>query len=169
MPDENRGKAPDFGRNSRLSLFFRRHEVSLEFCTETEQRCSKTVTGAFLQATLQGMQAIELLEPIGLGVGSRADATVAATRYVRNSDLVSREVAGDTVVVPICRGVGDLDSIFTFNVVGTRLWALLAEAREAAELTTLVIERFQVSEAVAQDDVRNFLDELLSVGLVRTV
>jgi hypothetical protein len=115
------------------------------------------------------MQDIELLEPIGLGVGSRADETDAATRYVRNSDLVSREVAGDTVVVPICRGVGDLDSIFTFNVVGTRLWALLAEAREAAELTTFVAERFQVSEAVAQDDVRNFLDELLSVGLVRTV
>jgi len=169
MPDENRGKAPDFGRNSRLSPFFRRHEVSLEFCTETEQRCSKTVTGAFLQATLQGMQAIELLEPIEPPLETVPSGADSQIRFIRSSNLVSREMAGETVVVPICRGIGDLDSIYTFNGVGTHLWNLLAESRTADDLTAFVARRFAVSGVQAQNDVRNFLTELQGAGLVEAL
>jgi hypothetical protein len=111
------------------------------------------------------MQAIELLEPTGLSPSAVAKGDV---RFVRNADLVSRDVAGETVVVPICRGVGDLDSIFTFNTVGTYVWNLLAEGRTEAELTDSVSKRFQVSEYVAHSDLRNFLTDLLGVGLVRT-
>jgi hypothetical protein len=111
------------------------------------------------------MQAIELLGPTGLCASAVETGDV---RFVRSADLVSRDVAGDTVVVPICRGVGDLDSIFTFNTVGTYLWNLLADGRTEAELTGSVTKRFQVSERVAQNDVRNFLTDLLGVGLVRT-
>ena len=88
-------------------------------------------------------------------------------RFVRSTDLVSRDIAGETVVVPICREVGDLDSIFTFNTVGTHVWNLLTESRSEAELTSSVTKRFQVSEYVAQSDVRIFLTDLLGVGLVR--
>ena len=87
---------------------------------------------------------------------------------MRSADLVSRDVAGETVVVPICRGVGDLDSIFTFNAVGTHLWNLLTEGRTEAELASSVTKRFRVNEDMARDDVRNFLTDLLGVGLVRT-
>src|ERR1700744_5474454 len=112
------------------------------------------------------MKAIELLESIGLrmSTGEKSDM-----RFVRSSDLVSRDIAGETVVVPICRGVGDLDSIFTFNTVGTHVWNLLTEGRSETELTSSVTKRFQVSEYMAQSDVRNFLKDLLGVGLVRTV
>jgi hypothetical protein len=82
--------------------------------------------------------------------------------------LVSREVAGDTVVVPICRGVGDLDSIFTFNAVGTFLWGLLAEAHTTSELAAFVARRFAVREDAALRDVCAFLEELQEVGLVQT-
>jgi hypothetical protein len=111
------------------------------------------------------MEAIELLEPTGLSASATEKGDV---RFVRSTDLVSRDVAGETVVVPICRGVGDLDSIFTFNAVGTHVWNLLTEGRSEAELTSSVTKRFQVSEYVAQSDVRNFLTDLLGVGLVRT-
>ena len=111
------------------------------------------------------MEVIELIEPIGLCASC---AGAGDARFVRSADLVSRDVAGETVVVPICRGVGDLDSIFTFNKVGTHLWNLLREERTEAELTRSVTVRFQVSEYVAHGDVRNFLTDLLGVGLVRT-
>jgi hypothetical protein len=110
------------------------------------------------------MQAIELLEPIGLSASIIEKGDV---RFVRSTDLVSRDVAGETVVVPICRGVGDLDSIFTFNTVGTYVWNLLTEGRTEAELTDSVARRFQVSACAAESDVRNFLTDLLGVGLVR--
>ena len=111
------------------------------------------------------MQAIELLEPIELY--PRASAPHA--RFLRNSNLVSRVVAGETIVVPICRGVADLDAIFTFNRVGTHLWTLLAERCSEAELIASVAQRFSVRPARARSDVRNFLVELQEAGLVQAV
>lgn len=112
------------------------------------------------------MQAIELLGPIGLSPSSELETAV---RFLRNPDLVSRDIAGETVVVPICRGVGDLDSIFTFNTVGTHLWNLLVAIHTEHELIKSVTENFEVSEDEARSDVRNFMADLLEVGLVRTV
>jgi hypothetical protein len=86
--------------------------------------------------------------------------------FLRAADVVSREIAGETVVVPVCRGVGDLDSIFTFNAVGTQLWSLLTERRTEAELTGFVAGKFAVSEEVAQQDVRSFLADLREAGLL---
>jgi len=45
-------------------------------------------------------------------------------RHTRRTAIVSRDVAGETSVVPICRGVGDLDSVYTFNPVGRRIGEL---------------------------------------------
>jgi len=76
-------------------------------------------------------------------------------------------VGGETVVVPVCRGVGDLDSIFTFNAVGTRLWTLLAENRTEAELAEFVAQHFAVSAETAERDVQLFLRELQEAGLLQ--
>jgi Coenzyme PQQ synthesis protein D (PqqD) len=91
------------------------------------------------------------------------------SRFIRNPDLVSRNVAGETVVVPICRGVADLDAIYTFNGVGTHLWALLAESRTEAELGAFIEQRFAIGMEQALSDVRVFLTELQEVDLVRPV
>ncbi|HMI53589.1 MAG TPA: PqqD family protein [Candidatus Saccharimonadales bacterium] len=90
----------------------------------------------------------------------------APLRYQRSSDSVSREIAGDTIVVPICRGVGDMDSVFTFNSLGTDLWKLLDQSRTEEELAVWVAEHFDVSFERARDDVRSFLDELRTTGLI---
>src|ERR1700678_4418011 len=112
------------------------------------------------------MQALGILEPTG---PVRVDGSSLCVRFLRSSNLVSRDVAGDTVVVPICRGVGDLDSIFTFNAVCTFLWGLLAHSRSESELAAFVARRFAVSEDAAMTDVRHFLAELAGVGLVQTI
>ncbi|HTF43251.1 MAG TPA: PqqD family protein, partial [Terriglobales bacterium] len=83
-----------------------------------------------------------------------------------SSDSVSREIAGDTIVVPICRGVGDMDSVFTFNSLGTDLWKLLDQSRTEEELAVWVAEHFDVSFERARNDVRSFLDDLRTTGLI---
>jgi hypothetical protein len=115
------------------------------------------------------MIAIELLEPTGPSEFADLPDVPPPDRFIRNSDLVSRSVAGETVVVPICRGVGDLDAIFAFNSVGSHLWGLLAETRTAAELSNFVVRRFAISEEQAESDVHTFLSDLQEAGLVRTL
>lgn len=90
-------------------------------------------------------------------------------RHIRNTAIVSREVAGETIVVPICRGVGDLDSVYTFNPVGRNLWRLLENGQSAEELAHWVATHYEVAATQAFADVQSYLSELQEIGLVRTV
>jgi hypothetical protein len=84
----------------------------------------------------------------------------------RNSATVSREIAGETIVVPICAGVGDMEAVYTFNELGGQLWRLLEESRAAQDLVDWVIQAFNVSPEVATADVHAFLDDLREIGLI---
>jgi len=92
-----------------------------------------------------------------------------AVCFTRNTSIVSREVAGETLVVPICRGVGDLDSVYTFNPVGRSLWRLLEKGHSTEELADWVATQYEVDAKQALADVQSYLAELQEVGLIRTV
>jgi hypothetical protein len=94
---------------------------------------------------------------------------MAPVRHTRNTAIVSRDVAGETIVVPICQGVGDLDSVYTFNPVGRNLWRLLESGRSVEELANWVVTHYEVDAKQAVADVQSYLSELQEVGLVRTV
>ena len=95
--------------------------------------------------------------------------TEPTTLLVRNSATVSREIAGETIVVPICAGVGDMEAVYTFNTLGGQLWRLLEENRSAEDLIAWVVRTFDVSPDVASADVSSFLADLREIGLVELV
>jgi hypothetical protein len=88
---------------------------------------------------------------------------------VRNSATVSRVIAGETLVVPICAGVGDMEAIYTFNGLGGQLWRSLEQSQTEQDLIALVMRKFGVSADVAEADVRAFLGDLKEIGLVKQV
>ena len=63
---------------------------------------------------------------------------LTASRVRRSSNVVSRVVADEAIVVPIRRGAADLDSIYTFNESGTKLWSLIENGLDAAALAVLI-------------------------------
>jgi hypothetical protein len=83
--------------------------------------------------------------------------------------VVTREVAGETIAVPVRGGVGDLDGLFTFNQVAADIWQLLAASHTAEEVAVWIQGRYEVSEEQARVDVGHFLEELRSQGLIREV
>lgn len=96
-------------------------------------------------------------------------AEVGKERYLRSSKVVSREIADETLVVPIRGGAGDLNSIFSFNPIGSDLWNLLEKEVSVQEMTTWVTDHYDVSEEQALGDIREFMGELVGAGLVTTV
>ena len=101
--------------------------------------------------------------------GFASSSDTKPVRHTRNTAIVSRDVAGETIVVPICRGVGDLDSVYTFNPVGRSLWRLLESGHSVEELANWVATHYEVDAKQAVADVESYLSELQEVGLVRTV
>jgi hypothetical protein len=90
-------------------------------------------------------------------------------RYIRSTAIACRDIAGELMVVPICKGVGDLDSIYTFNSLGRSLWLLLETACTTEELASWVAAHCEVSMERAVADVRAFLSDLQELGLIHGV
>ena len=80
---------------------------------------------------------------------------------------MTREIAGEMIIVPIRSGIGDLDSIYTLNAVGTAVWQLINGQRTVAEIAAMIAADFEVTAEQAEADVLEFIASLQSEGLVR--
>ncbi|MGA8621069.1 MAG: PqqD family protein [Candidatus Sulfotelmatobacter sp.] len=88
------------------------------------------------------------------------------TLFVRSQTVVSRIVAGETLIVPVRGKVGDLASIYSFNGTGSLIWQLLESPRALTDLIRAVETKYEVDQEQARRDVTTFVDEMLSVRLV---
>ena len=82
-------------------------------------------------------------------------------RYMRNQDVVSRKIEGELIIVPIRSGVGDLNSLYTLNPVGSVLWDFLSQGHTIAEMVERICDEFEVSAVQAERDIEAFLDSLM--------
>jgi hypothetical protein len=86
--------------------------------------------------------------------------------FVRSQSVVSRLIGGETLIVPVRGNVGDLASIYSFNEVGSLIWKLLDIPKGLTELVAAVRQEYDVKEERARKDVEQFLNDMLSAGLV---
>jgi hypothetical protein len=86
--------------------------------------------------------------------------------YVRSDSVVSRIIAGETLIVPVRKGLGDLASIYSLNEVGSMIWEALQQKRNHDEIVELVKQEFEDDGDQIQHDVETFLAEMQSAGLV---
>ena len=80
--------------------------------------------------------------------------------------VVARPCGAETLLVPVCGGVGDLDSVYTLNEVGTVIWNAIAEPTRVEALVATVAGEFDVSADRARQDIDKFLEELAQLRLV---
>ena len=89
--------------------------------------------------------------------------------YVRSETVVSRVIAGETLIVPISKGVGDLASIYSLNPVATTIWETISRPRSKREIVQVIAREFEGESAEIERDLETFLGEMESVGLVMAV
>jgi hypothetical protein len=94
---------------------------------------------------------------------------LANSRFVRNRDVVSRQIEGELIIVPVRRGVGDMNSLYTLNSVGSVLWEFMAQEHSLPEMVKCVCQQFEVSSSRAKKDIESFLDSMLEEKLIQPV
>lgn len=82
-------------------------------------------------------------------------------RVIVNPDVVFRDVEGETVLLHLERGI-----YFGLDAVGTRVWASLVEHGRARPVVAELLEEFEVTGAVLEDDIARLLDALAENNLV---
>jgi hypothetical protein len=81
--------------------------------------------------------------------------------------LVTRDLAGEKVIVPVRGKVGDLSCIYTLNAVANEIWGLLDGKRTIAEIISELGKEYEVEENTLVADVMRVLDEMSQEGLVQ--
>lgn len=92
------------------------------------------------------------------------------TVYRRREGVVSRQVAGSTVLValgittdnPQTRAV----ELFTLNKTGSMLWDMLGAPQTEEILSSRLVDTHQIPATDARADVQAFLGDLVEIGAV---
>jgi hypothetical protein len=92
-----------------------------------------------------------------------------ARRYEKDPAVVYREIAGEAILVPIRRNVGEMDSIYTLDEVGADIWSLIDGVRTAGDIQDLLLDEYRVDAEVLSKDLAEFIQELLSIGAIRAL
>ena len=82
---------------------------------------------------------------------------------------MARQIAGEFILVPIRQSAGEVESIYTLNEVGTRIWELLDGQRSLLQIRDLLVDEFEVSPEEAETDLLEFMQGLESVAAVQEV
>ena len=83
-----------------------------------------------------------------------------------NGTFVVREIAGDTIIVPVGETALRFNGMITINKTGAVLWEVLEKGGEKEDLVRALTDRFEVTEEEAQADVEEFLEKMEAQKLI---
>jgi len=87
--------------------------------------------------------------------------------FAKQSDLVTRCIAGETIIVRVKGRVADLDDVYTLDELGTLIWELIDGRTGVREIVELICSEYDVAAEVAAKDALDFLGSLEAAGLIR--
>jgi len=86
--------------------------------------------------------------------------------YVKKSDMITREIVGGTIIVPIRRQAVDFSSIYTLKDIGSMIWQRIEGQTTVNEIFQSDFQEFDLSPGVAAKDTLDYLQALEAVGLI---
>ncbi len=82
-------------------------------------------------------------------------------------DFMLREIAGETVVIPVGEAAMDFQGIMSLNESGKILWAMLEDGCDEKAMVNKLLDVYDVTIETAQNDVSVFLDQLKKQNILQ--
>ena len=86
--------------------------------------------------------------------------------FKKNEEVVTRQIAGEAILVPIRGKLADIQKIFALNPVAEYIWQQLDRDRNLGEIRDGILANFQVEQEEAEADLQEFIIELLEADLI---
>lgn len=86
--------------------------------------------------------------------------------YRCRENLVTREMVGETIIVPISRELADLQKAFSLNATGGFIWERLDGSTSLEFIHQAVTEHFKISKKDAWADLVELITDLTRAGLI---
>ena len=86
--------------------------------------------------------------------------------YQRHPDMVARKILDEVILVPVSRNVADMQSIFTLNETGARVWDMIDGKNTEDDIVKTLVEENEVEEAQARQDLSVILSQLQEIRAI---
>ena len=96
-------------------------------------------------------------------------AAGSAELYVRSRAVVTRCVAGETLVLPVRGDIGDLACFYSLNGTGTAIWEALEKPKSFKDLCDVIDGGYEIGKEKAEEDIALFVRDICSLGLAKVV
>ena len=91
-------------------------------------------------------------------------------RYYRHHpDMVSREILGEMILVPVRKKATDMENLYTLNQTGAFAWKLFDGEQTVDQIRDQIVREFEVNEAEAQSDLDELIAQLLEIEALEVV
>jgi len=87
--------------------------------------------------------------------------------FRKNQDIITRTITGELFIVPVRGKLADMQRIFTLNPVAEYIWNSLDGQTSIEDIRKGVVSVYEVDEEQADEDIRDFVTELLEADLIR--
>jgi hypothetical protein len=81
--------------------------------------------------------------------------------WKHSPDVVFRDLEGEAVILDLASG-----TYFGLNEVGTRVWQLVDEGRDAAQIVDALAAEYDADRVTIEQDVARLLDDLSARRLI---
>ena len=96
-------------------------------------------------------------------------ALVLEARYQKDPNVVSREIAGEQILVPIRKQAADMAAIYVLNETGAQIWRLIDGRRSLADIGDVLAQEYNVRSETVEADLLEIIGQLEELGMLRAV
>ena len=83
-----------------------------------------------------------------------------------NGEFILREVAGETMLIPVGKTALSMNGMILLNPSGTVIWKGLEAGGTKAEIVERILDRFEVERDEAEADFDEFCERGVRAGLL---
>lgn len=80
--------------------------------------------------------------------------------------FVLREIAGDSILIPIGNIIDSFQGIMTLNETSVFIWKQLEREKDKEEILEAILEEYEVSREQAERNLEEFLKALKKIGIL---
>lgn len=85
----------------------------------------------------------------------------------KNSDMVTRVIEDETILMPIYKTSDEINCIYTLNKVASRVWELLDGKRSLVELKNKLLREFDTTPEEVDKEMQKLLKDLKEIKAVK--
>ncbi len=101
--------------------------------------------------------------------GAKPNCVSLDDRFVKSEAIISRNIAGEAVLVPLRRNAAELDNIYALNETAALVWEALDGRNTLRHALGRLVAEFEVEEPQAEEDLLSLVAHLESLGAVKKV